>query len=116
MTTTEIQKEQQDEIVNEFVFFKDETDLIVAKGQPQSEDQIKLNGGVNSSELNGDSVETDENVMRERASQNGAEAYENLVKSLTDDYMKEMEEESIEENFNIMDSNIIDFTSQSGLF
>lgn len=117
--TTSTQKEQQDEIVNEFVFFKDETDLIVTKGQQsRPEDQIKLNGGAISTELNGDSDtdETDENVIRDRASQNGAEAYENLVKSLTDDYMKEMEEESIEENFNIMESNIIDFTSPSGLF
>lgn len=88
--------------------------MIIAKGhESKSDDHIKLNGDAIVTELNGGS-EADENMR----SSNGAEAYENLVKSLTaDDYMKELEEESIvDENFSIMESNIIDFTSQPELF
>lgn len=96
------------------MFFKPETDVIIAKGhESKADDHIKLNGDAIVTELNGGS-EADENMR----SSNGAEAYENLVKSLTaDDYMKELEEESIvDENFSIMESNIIDFTSQPELF
>lgn len=54
---------------------------------------------------------------------NGAEAYENLVKSLTEcdsDYMKEMSEAQMEENFGLIDSNMLEtitFNRESeGLF
>lgn len=114
-TTASTQKEQHsNEIVEDLVFFKPETDVIIAKGhESKADDHIKLNGDAIVNELNGES-DADENMR----SSNGAEAYENLVKSLTaDDYMKELEEESIvDENFSIMESNIIDFTSQPELF
>lgn len=112
-TSTQKEQQQDNEIVDDFVFFKADTDIIIAKGQEMKpDDQIKLNGDAIVSEINGEADQTEESVR----TSNGAEAYENLVKSLTDDYMKEMDEETIDENFSIMESNIIDFTSQSGLF
>lgn len=102
------------------MYFKDDTE---AKGQEtieiveESQQNVKVNGDMISTELNGE-IEVD--VDDARAPQNGAEAYENLVKSLTDDYMKEIDEETIEENFGLIEGNMIDqfpnFTSQSGLF
>lgn len=54
---------------------------------------------------------------------NGAEAYENLVKSLTEcdsDYMKDMTESQIDENFGLIDSSMLEtitFNRESeGLF
>lgn len=108
---------QQNEIVSEFVYFKDDSEAL-AKGNEKEVDvlveEVKINGDSNiSTELNGE-IDVDK-------PQNGAEAYENLVKSLTDDLMKEIGEETIgEENFGLIEGNMIDqfsnFTSQSGLF
>lgn len=79
-------------------------------------------------DINGDEiVETLENgqfdIEEEERGHNGAEAYENLVKSLTEcdgDYMKDMSETQIEENFGLIDSNMLDtitFNRESeGLF
>lgn len=62
---------------------------------------------------------------QERQPQNGAEAYESLVKSLTEcdaDYMKDIVEDSQidEENFGLIENNILDqfstFSRDSGLF
>ena len=59
--------------------------------------------------------------LQER-SHNGAEAYENLVKSLTEcdgDYMKEMSEQ-MDDNFGLIDSNMLETISfnreSEGLF
>lgn len=61
----------------------------------------------------------------ERQPQNGAEAYENLVKSLTEcdteaDYMKEISEPRMDETFGLIDEgNILEtfgFARESGLF
>lgn len=77
--------------------------------------------------VNGDeSLEMNGQVEEERQPQNGAEAYENLVKSLTDcdteaEYMKEINEDAqMDENFGLIDEgNILEtfgFTRESGLF
>lgn len=72
--------------------------------------EVILNGEENL-EVNGED---------ERQPQNGAEAYENLVKSLTEcdtDYMKEIDEPQMDENFGLtmIDENFA-FTRESGLF
>lgn len=77
--------------------------------------------------VNGEeTLEMNGQVEEERQPQNGAEAYENLVKSLTEcdteaDYMKEISEDArIDENFGLIDEgNILEtfgFTRESGLF
>lgn len=80
------------------------------------------------SAVNGeDSLDMNGQVEEERQPQNGAEAYENLVKSLTEcdteaDYMKEINEDEarMDENFGLIDEgNILEtfgFTRESGLF
>lgn len=77
-------------------------------------------------DMNGDEIEetitNGQFEIEEERSHNGAEAYENLVKSLTDcetDYMKDMSE-AVDESFGLMDSNMLDtitFNRESeGLF
>lgn len=69
-------------------------------------------------------VEVNGLVEQERTPQNGAEAYENLVKSLTEcdnDYMKDIAEDSqMDENFGLIDDGAIletfQFTRETGLF
>lgn len=62
-------------------------------------------------------------VEDERPPRNGAEAYENLVKSLTEcesDYKDITDEAQMDENFGLIDeANILDtfgFTREAGLF
>lgn len=83
---------------------------VVEESQP-----VAVNGD-ESADLNGQ-------IEQDRPPQNGAEAYENLVKSLTEcdtDYMKDITEDpQMDENFGLIDSNILDsfgFTRESGLF
>lgn len=77
------------------------------------------------SQVNGEeSVEANGLPDPERKPQNGAEAYENLVKSLTEcdnDYMKDIAEDAqMDENFGLIDGAILDTfgfgAPPSGLF
>lgn len=103
------------DIVSEYVFLNHEEDV--------SEKTVEESPTV--STMNGDEG-GDENGQTEQERpqpQNGAEAYENLVKSLTEcdsDYMKDISDDvQMDENFGLIDSNILNtygFTSDSGLF
>lgn len=100
------------DLVSEYVFLNDES---AAKSVEETASVVAVNGD-ESAELNG-SVDDD------RPPQNGAEAYENLVKSLTEcdtDYMKDIAEDAqMDESFGLIDSNILEsfsFTRESGLF
>lgn len=75
-------------------------------------------------DINGEEIEeTIANGGEFERGHNGAEAYENLVKSLAEcdsDYMKDMSESQMEENFGLIDSNMLEtitFNRESeGLF
>ncbi len=74
-------------------------------------------------EVNGEETIANGQFDIEERGHNGAEAYENLVKSLTEcdgDYMKDMSETQIDENFGLIDSNMLEtitFNRESeGLF
>lgn len=92
------------------------------RSKPMDEAPIEEECAVNGDE----SLEMNGQVEEERQPQNGAEAYENLVKSLTEcdneaDYMKEINEEArMDENFGLIDEgNILEtfgFSRESGLF
>lgn len=98
------------DIVSEYVFLNHEEDAT------KSVEETPMVNGEETVDVNGQ-------VDSERQPQNGAEAYENLVKSLTEcdsDYMKDIgDDPQIDENFGLIDNNILDsfsFTPQSGLF
>ena len=89
----------------------------------QSESQVQeiINGDDDSTKLNGqfEEIQMQEEEIR---THNGAEAYENLVKSLEADceseYIKDLGDDSqIEENYGFIDGNILDssnaFTRES---
>lgn len=94
--------------MSEYVFLNNEEETV--KELPA----VVTVNGEESEEVNGE-------VEEERQPQNGAEAYENLVKSLTEcdtDYMKEIDEPQMDdENFGLtmIDENFT-FTRESGLF
>lgn len=96
--------------MSEFVFIHTDDET------KQSENPVVqeiINGDDDSTKLNGqfEEVQIQEEEIR---THNGAEAYENLVKSLTDsesEYIKS-EDHSIEENYGFIDGNILD-TSNS---
>lgn len=98
------------DVVSEYVFLNSEdADSKLSLKLPT----VSTVNGEESVELNGESED-------ERQPQNGAEAYENLVKSLTEcdtDYMKEIDEPQMDENFGLtmIDENFA-FTRDSGLF
>lgn len=101
------------DVVSEYVFLNHEDDA--SKSVDESP---------NTSIVNGDEIVVEENGQiddDERLPQNGAEAYENLVKSLTEgdeNYMKVISEEAeIDENFQL--GAMIDtfgFNRESGLY
>lgn len=101
--------------MSEYVFLNHE-DETVAKSAEESSAISVLNGE--------DVVEVNGQVDQDRPPQNGAEAYENLVKSLTEcdnDYMKDIAEETqMDENFGLIDDGAIletfGFTRETGLF
>lgn len=104
------------DIVSEFVFLNHVDDVSVKSVEE---------GLPSVSVTNGEVVEEVENVNQERQPQNGAEAYESLVKSLTEcdaDYMMKdiVEDTQMEENFELIDNNILDqfstFSRDTGLF
>lgn len=104
------------DLVSEYVFLNHDDD-VDAKAADKSP-AISIANGDESAEFNGQLEE--EEV---RPPQNGAEAYENLVKSLTEcdsDYMKDIADDAqMDENFGLIDGNILDtfsFTRESGLF
>jgi hypothetical protein len=91
------------------------------------ESELKQSTENNPEDINGEEIEetlaNGEFDDIEERGHNGAEAYENLVKSLTEcdgDYMKDMSETQIEENFGLIDSNMLEtitFNRESeGLF
>lgn len=99
--------------MSEYVFLnntEEESELKSVQALPTAaivngEEIVEVNGEVNE---------------EERQPQNGAEAYENLVKSLTEcdtDYMKEIDEPQMDENFGMtmIDENFT-FARESGLF
>ena len=99
------------DIVSEYVFLNHD-DESIAKSVEEVP-AISVVNGEESLELNGQ-------LDEDRLPQNGAEAYENLVKSLTEcdsDYMKEIAEDSqMEENFGLIDDGTFNFTRETGLF
>ncbi|KAL7028022.1 hypothetical protein ACKWTF_005695 [Chironomus riparius] len=105
--------------ISEFVYIQTDEDM---KSQ-QSDSQVEeiINGDDDSTKLNGqfEEIQMQEEEIR---THNGAEAYENLVKSLEADceseYIKELADDSqIEENYGFIDGNILDssnaFTRES---
>lgn len=105
------------ELVSEYVFLNHD-DEVASKSADELSSSISatVNGEESVVDLNGQ-------VESERQPQNGAEAYENLVKSLTEcdsDYMKDIADDpQMDENFGLIDNNILDsfgFTRESGLF
>lgn len=99
------------DVVSEYVFLNHEDDA------SKPVDESPSTGMVNGDET----IEENGQIDDARPSQNGAEAYENLVKSLTEgdgDYMKVITEEAeIDENFQL--GTMIDtfsFNRESGLF
>lgn len=103
------------DVVSEYVFLNHEEE---AASKPSEEpSQVVSVNGDDTGEINGQ-VES-----QERQPQNGAEAYENLVKSLTEcdgDYMKDISEDAqMDENFGLIDEgNILETFGfrESGLF
>lgn len=102
------------DVVSEYVFLNHDEE-VAPKSSEEAADLPVLNGE-ESATVNG---------QDERKPQNGAEAYENLVKSLTEcdgDYMKDIAEDAqdMDENFGLIDEgNILEtfgFTRESGLF
>lgn len=98
--------------------FLNHDDEVASK--PADELSSSLNATFNGEES---VVDLNGQVESERQPQNGAEAYENLVKSLTEcesDYMKDIADDpQMDENFGLIDNNILDsfgFTRESGLF
>lgn len=101
------------ELVSEYVFLND--DEVATKSADES---LSI-----SATVNGESAELNGQAELERQPQNGAEAYENLVKSLAEcdsDYMKDIADDTpMDENFGLIDNNILDsfnFTRDTGLF
>lgn len=101
------------DLVSEYVFLNHEDDAI-AKSVQESPAISTVNGDEN--------VDINGLLEQDRPPQNGAEAYENLVKSLTEcesDYMKDIPDDTqMDENFGL-DGTILDtygFTRESGLF
>ena len=93
----QIQPNSSDNIVSEYLFLDDES---TTKPVQELNSFMKL----------ADDGET-KNEQAERQPKNGAEAYENLVKSLTEsEYMKDISEEPMDENFGL------EQFSASGLF
>jgi hypothetical protein len=84
------------------------------------QDAVVVNGEGESTKLNGQfeeiQVEDEEEEDGDDRPHNGAEAYENLVKSLEaeceNDYLKEIaddeDDSQIDETFNLIDSNMLD--------
>lgn len=105
------------ELVSEYVFLNHDDEVA---SKPADELSSSLNATFNGEES---VVDLNGQVESERQPQNGAEAYENLVKSLTEcesDYMKDIADDpQMDENFGLIDNNILDsfgFTRESGLF
>lgn len=104
-----------EQIVSEYVFLNHEDETVVKTVQETP--VVNVVNGEECIEVNGE-------VEQNRQPQNGAEAYENLVKSLTEcdnDYMKDMPEDAqMEENFGLIDDGTIletfGFTRETGLF
>lgn len=101
------------ELVSEYVFLND--DEVATKSADES---LSI-----SATVNGESAELNGQAELERQPQNGAEAYENLVKSLAEcdsDYMKDIADDTpMDESFGLIDNNILDsfnFTRDTGLF
>lgn len=102
----------------EFVYISTDSEMkqnesIISSSEPMQE--IIVNGEVESTKLNGQLEEILEVVDGDdqQRPHNGAEAFENLVKSLgadcEADYMKEITDDSqIDENFGLIDSNMLD--------
>lgn len=103
------------DIVSEYVFLNHD-DESVAKSVEESPAISVVNGE--------ECVEVNGQLDQDRQPQNGAEAYENLVKSLTEcdsDYMKDIAEDTqMDENFGLIDDGTIletfGFTRETGLF
>lgn len=112
----EVPVEQPSHMSDEFVFLNHVEDA-TAKS---SEEELAAISVVKS----GDIEDMNAQIDQERQPQNGAEAYENLVKSLTEcdaDYMKDIAEDTqIDDNFGLIDNNILDqfstFSRDTGLF
>lgn len=104
------------DVVSEYVFLNHEDDVTAKSGVEESPAISAVNGDENA-DVNGMTEE-------DRPPQNGAEAYENLVKSLTEcenDYMKDIPDDTqMDESFGLIeDGTILDtygFTRESGLF
>lgn len=104
---------------SDYVFLSNDDDARSKSVEARPMEEESVVNGEETLEMNGQ-------VEEERQPQNGAEAYENLVKSLTEcdteaDYMKEISEDArIDENFGLIDEgNILEtfgFTRESGLF
>lgn len=114
--TEDHSKPNTSDIVSEFVFLN-HVDNASTKSVEEGLPTVSI--------TNGEVVEEEENVNQERQPQNGAEAYESLVKSLTEcdaDYMMKdiVEDTQMEENFELIDNNILDqfstFSRDTGLF
>ncbi|CRK96489.1 CLUMA_CG009860, isoform A [Clunio marinus] len=113
------------DIVSEYVFLNHEEDATATASTTATNTKpVEESSPVSTSTINGDGgAEVNGQVNQERPPQNGAEAYENLVKSLTEcdnDYMKDMVDDSeMNENFGLIDGNILEnfsFNRESGLF
>jgi hypothetical protein len=104
------------DIVSEFVFLNHDGDA-TAKSVVEELPTTEVS---NDEEI----VEVSGHMDQERQPQNGAEAYENLVKSLTEcdaDYMKDIAEDTqMDENFGLIDNGLLDqfstFSRDTGLF
>ena len=102
---------------NDFLYLNEGDDITKEEEQPSKKsDEREENGSVEVDEmslelLNGQFVnEEEEEEEAQQQSQNGAEAYENLVKSLT-------ECDNGENNFSLIDGNMLEtIYSREGLF
>lgn len=104
---------------NDFLYLNEGDDIIKEEQPLKKSDEREENGSVEVDEmslelLNGQFVNEDEREEEEEEeeeqAQNGAEAYENLVKSLT-------ECDNGENNFSLIDGNMLEtIYSREGLF
>lgn len=103
---------------NDFLYLNEGDDIIKEEQPLKKSDEREENGSVEVDEmslelLNGQFVnedEREEEEEEEEQAQNGAEAYENLVKSLT-------ECDNGENNFSLIDGNMLEtIYSREGLF
>jgi hypothetical protein len=117
--TEQPQQQTISDLVSEYVFLNNEDEAATKSAEEtQTIAAATIVNGEEVADVNGSESE------QERVPQNGAEAYENLVKSLTEcdaDYMKDIgDDQPMDENFGLIDSTMLDSfgftTRESGLF